>query len=114
MAAAARLLQRDPAWAAPGILLSELRNVLVGYVRRDVLTPAQVATMCADAEDVLADRVVAVPSGEVLHAALAGGLSAYDAEFVVVARRLGVPLVTLDREILRGAADVATALGDEA
>lgn len=114
MAAAARLLQRDPAWAAPGILLSELRNVLVGYARRDVLTPDQVATMCADAEDVLADRVVAVPSGEVLHAALADGLSVYDAEFVVVARRLGVPLVTLDREILRGAADVATALGDEA
>ena len=37
---AASLLQRDPEWVAPPILLSELRNVLVGSVRRGLLEPA--------------------------------------------------------------------------
>ena len=41
------------------------------------------------------------------------GDSAYDAEFVVLARMLAVPLATLDREIFRGAADVAVLPGDE-
>ena len=39
------------------------------------------------------------------------GLSAYDAELVVLARTLGVPLVTLDGGILSGAGDVAVRLG---
>ena len=105
--AAAQLLQRDPAWAAPGILLSELRNVLVGLVRRSALAPDHAVAMCADAAEVLADRLVTVPSREVIETALAGGLSAYDAEFVALARMLGVPLATADQAILRSAPDVA-------
>ena len=42
--------------------------------------------------------------------ALGCDLSAYDAEFVVLARGLGVPLVTLDGGILDGAGDVAVGL----
>jgi len=111
---AAQLLQRDPMWAAPGTLLSELRNVLVGLVRRDALSQEHAEVMCADAVEVLGDRLFTVPSSDVLDTALACGLTAYDAEFVVLARHLGVPLVTADRAILRGATDVAMALEDEA
>ena len=99
-------------WAAPGILVSELRNVLVGFVRRDALSPEHAEVMCADAAEVLGDRLFAVPSSNVLDTALACGLSAYDAEFVVLARQFDVPLVTADREILRSATDVAVSLAD--
>ncbi len=109
---ATQLLEREPLWAAPGILLSELRNALVGFVRRDALSPEHAEVMCADAVEVLGDRVFTVPSSDVLDTALACGLSAYDAEFVVLARQLDVPLVTADREILRSAADVAVSLVD--
>ena len=34
---AALLFERDPEWAAPVILMSELRNVLLGLVRRGTL-----------------------------------------------------------------------------
>jgi len=37
-------------------------------------------------------------------------LSAYDAEFVVLARQLGLPLVTGDQAVLRAAPDVAVGL----
>ncbi len=99
-------------WAAPGILVSELRNVLVGFVRRDALSPEHAEVMCADAAEVLGDRLFTVPSSNVLDTALACGLSAYDAEFVVLARQFDVPLVTADREILRSATDVAVSLAD--
>ena len=55
----------------------------------------------------LGDRVADVPHDRVIDTALECGLTAYDAEFVVLARTLGVPLATSDREILEGAPDVA-------
>ena len=109
-AAAADLLRADPEWAAPPILLSELRNVMVGLLRRGHMEEADALDICEDAEAILGDRVASVQAEEVLPAAMQGGLSAYDAEFVVLARRLGVPLLTADQGILAGAPDVAVEL----
>ena len=107
---AARLLERDGEWAAPGILMSELRNVLLGFTRRGSLTRDQAKAMIDDASLVLGDRIAEAASAQVLDVALECGLTAYDAEFVALARTLGVPLATLDDAILRGAPDVAAAL----
>lgn len=103
----AALLQQDAEWAAPGILLSELRNVLLGFVRRAELTPDQAKAMCDDASLVLGGRISSVSGSRVIDTALECGLTAYDAEFVVLARTLGVPLATSDRAILAGAPDIA-------
>lgn len=107
---AARLLGDDSEWAAPGILLSELNNVLLGFARRGAITADQALAMSDDARGVLGDRIAAVPGQRVIAVALECELSAYDAEFVVLARSLGVPLVTLDQAILAGAPDVAVPL----
>lgn len=104
----AALLEQDAEWAAPGILLSELRNVLLGFVRRGELTPDHVKAMCDDASLLLGGRIISVSGSRVIDTALECGLSAYDAEFVVLARTLGVPLATSDRAILAGAPDIAT------
>ncbi len=101
------LLEQDAEWAAPGILVSELRNVLLGFVRRGDLTPDQAKAMCDDASLVLGGRIISVSRSRVIDTALECGLSAYDAEFVVLARTLGVPLATSDRAILAGAPDIA-------
>ncbi len=63
-----------------------------------------------DAAQVLGSRIVGVPGGLVIDIALECGLTAYDAEFVAVARALDTRLITLNREILRGAPDVAIPL----
>ena len=101
------LLERDPEWAAPTIILSELRNVLLGFVRRGILDAAQAKSRYRSAELALGDRVTSVVPAQVIDMALECGLTAYDAEFVVLARTLGVHLATSDREILAGAPDVA-------
>ncbi len=107
---AARLLAHDPEWAAPPILLSEIRNVMAGLLRRGHIANQDAVDICEDAEALLGDRVASVPASPVLESAIGGNMSAYDAEFVVLARRLGVPLVTADQAILEGAPDVAVAL----
>ena len=67
---AARLLDRDGEWAAPGILMSELRNVLIGFTRRGALTPDQAKDMIDDAALVLGDRIAEASSAQVVDAAL--------------------------------------------
>ncbi|GJG86076.1 hypothetical protein tb265_12570 [Gemmatimonadetes bacterium T265] len=62
------------------------------------------------AEALLAGREYAVASAEVLALADQSGRSACDCEFVVVARALGVPLVTSDRQLLGSFPAVAVAL----
>lgn len=108
---AAWLFLRDPEWAAPPLLLSELRAVLLGFVRRGSVTADQAKAMCDDADRVLGPRIVSVPADAVIEASLECGLTAGDAEFVVAARELGVRLATTDRAVLAGAGDVAVGLG---
>ncbi len=108
-AAAARLYRKDSTWSAPPILMSELQNVLVGFVRRGAITAGQATAMAEDASAILGERIAGVSGGQTIEAALECGLTAYDAEFVVLARRLRVPLATLDQAILSGAPDVAVA-----
>jgi predicted nucleic acid-binding protein len=104
---AAELLRSDPDWAAPPILLSELRNVLVGSVRRGLVSRTDAMGMQDDAALILGGRVAAVDGAAVMEVALDLALSAYDAEFVVLARSLGVTLATEDAAVLRAAPDVA-------
>ena len=104
---AAALYAYDTDWTSPTILLSELRNVLVGSMRRGDLTMDQARASSEYAARILGNRVRPVDSAQVLDVAMECGLTAYDAEFVALARSLGVPLVTLDGGILGGAPDVA-------
>ena len=105
----ARVRSRDPEWAAPVIAVSEIRNVLMGFVRRGKANLEQAKRMNAAAVRALGGRIHAVDGEAVLDVAFACGLTAYDAEFVVCARALAAPLVTLDAAMLRGAPDVAVA-----
>ena len=109
--AARRTFARDPAWAAPALWRSELRNVLASYLRQQHLPLADAVAVQAEAEALLVGREYAVESAEVLALVNASGRSAYDCEFVAVAQSLGVPLVTSDRQLLGSFPGVAVALG---
>ncbi len=100
-AAAERLLQRDAQWAAPLLWRSELRNVLAGYLRRGSLTLEQAVAMQAEAEDLLRGREYEVASQAVMDLVAASDCSAYDCEFVAVARHLATPLLTMDAKLLK-------------
>jgi predicted nucleic acid-binding protein len=107
---AAALLRSDPDWAAPSILLSELRNVLIGFVRSGWVELSEAMAMQDDAVALLGDRITAVDGAAVLEVAAAMGLSAYDAEFVVTAKALRCEFRSLDQKILDAAPDLARSL----
>jgi predicted nucleic acid-binding protein len=107
---AALLFESDPEWAAPTLLVSELRNVLLGYVRRGDLRADQAKAMYEDAAEILGGRITRVGGSQVIDIALECDLTAYDAEFVALARELGVALATSDKAILKGATDVAVSV----
>lgn len=99
--AAMGLLGSDRDWAAPLLWRSELCNILATGVRNGWVAADQASEALATAEELMEGNDYAVPAAEVLRAAIASGCSAYDAELVVLARDLGVKLVTLDQAILK-------------
>jgi len=98
---------RDPAWAAPLLWRSELRNVLATQMRVNRLPLAEALLKMTEAETVIGSLQFPVSSDEVLEECARSGVSAYDAEYLVVARKLQVPLLTLDQRLLSSGAPVA-------
>lgn len=108
--AAEGLLERTPDWAAPLLWRSELRNILTGYLRRATLTFEQAHAIQSEAEGLLGGAEYEVNSRSVLELARDSECSAYDCEFVALARQLGTQLVTMDGKVLRSFPDIAVAL----
>ncbi len=104
-------LAHDADWRAPPLMLSELRNALLGEIRREHLSAADAAAIA----DAVAQQIRWCPppaNGDVLAAALSGDLSAYDAEFVAAAQVTGARLLTGDKAILRAWPGLTMSLRD--
>lgn len=108
--AAEKLLNDEPEWAAPVLWRSELRNILTGYFRRGDLTLAQAMAIQAEAEALMAGNEFDVESDAVFELVQASNCSAYDCEFIALARMLGAKLVTMDGKLLKAFPDKAVAL----
>ncbi len=98
-AKAERLLEREPEWAVPLLWRSEMRNILALYIRKKLLDFDAAYRIQREAEALLADREYDVDSFEVLALARDSGCSAYDCEFIALAKGLGVKLVTQDAKL---------------
>ena len=99
-ALAETLLLQDADLAAPALWRSELRNVLALYLRQKLLNFEQACQIQNQAESVMIANEYQINSVEVLRLAQSSGCSAYDCEFVALARHLGVKLITQDKQIL--------------
>ena len=104
---AQRLRVADPEWHVPVLWRSELRSILAGYLRNGALGEVHARRIMAATESALAGREHLVDSDAVIDVVQATDLSAYDAEFVALARAMSAPLVTADRAVLRAASDIA-------
>jgi len=107
---AEQVLRRDPAWAAPLLWRSELRSVLALYLRKQLLALADAQAIMNEAVRLMHGREYEVASEQVFSLAVNNTCSAYDCEFVALASDLGVPLVTLNKQLLRQFPQVALSL----
>ncbi len=109
---AERALLLDPEWVAPVLWRSEFRNVLATYIRKGILSLESALRIMEEATALMRGGEYEVASHQVLALVKESACSAYDCEFIALARDLGVPLVTVDRQILRKFPNDALSLDD--
>jgi predicted nucleic acid-binding protein len=109
-ALAEQALIKDPFWSAPLLWRSEFRNVLALYIRKKILQLEDAQRIMTEAMHLMHGREYEVISHQILSLAAASTCSAYDCEFVALARDLDVPLVTVDKQILAQFPAVAISL----
>jgi Predicted nucleic acid-binding protein, contains PIN domain len=98
----------------PGLWRLEVANVLLGAERRKRISESQ-GRRFVELLVQLPIRVDDTPTamGEIVAMARRHGLTAYDAEYLMSAERLGLPLATLDRRLADAAREAGVALALE-
>ncbi len=98
---AEKALLIDSEWVAPILWRGEFRNVLAIYIQKNIL-------MLEDAVRIMDEATLLMQGGEyesvslqVLQLVGESTCSAYDCEFVALARDLNVRLLTVDKQIIK-------------
>lgn len=92
--AARRLREADAHWVAPEIWRHEFANILVCACLFSKLPLPEAQRIWKDAEDLMRDNEYAADLSCVLPLAIEGGATAYDSEYILLARSLGVACIT--------------------
>jgi predicted nucleic acid-binding protein len=106
---AQKVLHKDPQWIVPPSWQSEFRNVLAAYIRRGMKLP-QAKQIMENALATLENRQILPSYEKILDLISESDCTAYDCEFVSLARQLGVQLVTADKQLPNGFPDYAISL----
>lgn len=101
MAEAESVWQKDSNWIVPPLWKSEFRNILAQYLRYKKLSLVESQALLKEAEAILGHKAYEVDSDWVLRLVNRSSCSAYDCEYVSLAQRFGVLLVTADNEVIR-------------
>jgi predicted nucleic acid-binding protein len=101
------LMDSDQKWEVPQLWRSEFQNIAAAYLRNGYYTFSQVVDIVQKAESMLNGNDHVVKSVAVLNLVNQSGCSAYDCEYVALAKELNVKLITYDKKILKDFADVA-------
>ncbi|MGD9099346.1 MAG: type II toxin-antitoxin system VapC family toxin [Anaerolineae bacterium] len=102
--------RKDPHWSAPILWRSEFRNVLALYIRKQILSIEEALQIIEQATLLMRGREYQVASFQGLELVASSTCSAYDCEFVALAKDLNTSLVTVDKQILRQFPTVAISL----
>jgi predicted nucleic acid-binding protein len=109
-AAAEMAFAKDPDWIAPLLWRSDFRNALAGALRHNLLTVEADTEIVDQAERQFSQREFIVASRAVIALVARSRCSAYDCEFVALAQENRVPLVPVDRGLLRDFPETAVPL----
>jgi predicted nucleic acid-binding protein len=96
---------KDPDWAAPPLWRSDFRGQLWKHIAANRISQAQALKAFAAAEVVIAGNEPEPQLSRILDLTRTQGLEAYDAEYVAVARELGVRYVTADEDLAKACPD---------
>jgi predicted nucleic acid-binding protein len=103
---------KDPEWVAPLLWRSEFLNVLTTCLRKNIVNLELAIEIVGEAELLMESDEYSVGSLDILRLAAQSRCSAYDCEFVALARELNIPLVTTDKHILSDFPETAVRLDE--
>ena len=106
---AQKVLNKDPQWVVPPLWQSEFRNVLAAYIRRG-MGLKQANQILENAIQTLENRQVIPSNDEILELVKNSNCTAYDCEFIALAKQLDIKLVTADKQLLQQFPEYATSL----
>lgn len=109
---AERVFEKDPAWCAPFLWRSEFCNVLSGYLRRNSIVIQEAMNIVRKVEKFFENHEYSISGAATLELIAKSSCSAYDCEFVALAQRLNVPLVSADQKILNTFPNFAKSMRD--
>lgn len=109
-ALAEELLETTNSWAVPVLWRSNFRNILAGCLRRNELSFDNAIALQLEAESLVAGNEYEVDSLKVLELVRDSNCSAYDCEFVALARSLNTHLFTADKKVLKAFPDTTIPL----
>ncbi|HAC14755.1 MAG TPA: VapC toxin family PIN domain ribonuclease [Bacteroidetes bacterium] len=101
------VFNKDSDWVAPILWKSEFRNVVTLYLRKKLIDITQAILIMEKVERQMRDHQFEVNSIQILDLVYRSNCSAYDCEFVGLAKDLNTKLITLDKSILREFPDLA-------
>lgn len=110
--AALQVVARDSDWVAPPLWRSEFRNLLATAMRAHGMTLRVALDAFGAAEGLVRDALTEGFTGDCLRLAADAEISAYDAEFVALAQRYELRLVTADRRLARAFPEQVVSLED--
>jgi len=96
---AEQLFRVSPDWHAPLLWRSEFRSVLSQYMRKNIIDLSDANSIMQEAERLMTGKEYGVASHQILSLIDKSGCSAYDCEYVALAKHLMVPFITEDRKL---------------
>ncbi len=106
------LLIADPNWVAPSLWRSELRNILATYLRTQIISLEAACNIQNKAELIMDKNEYSVDSISVLTLAKESGCTAYDCEFISLAKTLDTKFITADKKLIRTFPEIAINASD--
>ena len=97
--AAAELYEQGDQWYCPDIWLHEMTNVMSTYVKHGGLSQKKAGQILNNAMAYFLDTTFSMPMTDVLKCSLKYKISAYDAEYILLAKMNKTRLFTVDKKL---------------
>ncbi len=107
---AENLFKKDSDWHVPYLWRSEFYNTIAGHMRLGGMTENIALKIIDEAQSFFKGKEYFVSPKDVVSCLSKSTCSAYDCEFVVLAQKLNVPLITLDQKIIKEFPSVAQSI----
>ena len=109
-ALAQQVARLDPSWIVPRLWRHEFLNVLATYCRAGKASLDEITDIWSHTSSVLSKAEREVDMRLALELAVSHNVSAYDAQYIVLARSVGIRCVTEDRRLLRNFSEIAISM----